>query len=412
MKISFLLSLLVIFFVACNARKDYNSRNSQQENVKQDSLTIKRDEGYTGGGITFQLHINNVRYDSLLLRCEMIDRVFKNIGKTTDGNNWKFLIPDSVCRFGIHFFLIPKLSGDKPEDIRRLVFVSRQNEKVLNYGDQFPFDCNVVEMHIGYLNTQVAENVPMIHDDNREETFLATLHTDCFEMPFEQNEDFEIRGLYPRFPYISNYSDGTQENRIIQCLKIIETYSESHYLMGCIAEHRTDFTKDDLQKMYNAFSIKNQQSDFGEIIDKYLNHFFVFSNMELSRSDNNHLEFMVQDSTKMNLIIFSASWCAPCHEMIPELKDIYNDLKDRLDMTYISMDDAKTTNNWRNLMKEKAIPWRSLMAKDNIKAVQTKYNPVGSIPFALLVYPNKTVEIIDVRQKDQKEKLYSVCKGI
>ena len=100
----------------------------------------------------------------------------------------------------------------------------------------------------------------------------------------------------------------------------------------------------------------------------------------------------------------------PCIEEIPILKEIYNDLKDQLDITYISMDNTKTAGYWRNLMSEKAIPWRSLMAKNNMEEVQEKYNPSKSVPFILLVYPNKHVEIIDVRNKNDKEKLYSVCK--
>jgi len=113
----------------------------------------------------------------------------------------------------------------------------------------------------------------------------------------------------------------------------------------------------------------------------------------------------------MNLIVFSASWCEPCHELIPILKGIYADLKDRLDFTYISMDEKKTANSWRKLLQDKDIPWRSLMAENEIDEVKLMYNPGGNIPLALLVYPDKTIDKIYLWDNVQREKLYSICKG-
>ena len=241
------------------------------------------------------------------------------------------------------------------------------------------------------------------------EFYYATLHFDNCEIPLFKNSEFEIQAYHPSFPFQKGYNRDSLENRMGQCLKIIEKYPDSHYLIGCIAQFRADFAKESLQKVFNTFSEKNRQSYFGKIIDDYLKHYFVFSNMKLPRYDNDNLEFVIQDSTKINLIVFSASWCTPCIEEIPILKEIYNDLNDRLNITYISIDNTKTAGYWQNLMSEKAIPWRSLMAKNNIKEVQEKYKPSKSIPYILLVYPNKRVEIIDVRNKEDKDKLYTVC---
>jgi hypothetical protein len=76
-------------------------------------------------------------------------------------------------------------------------------------------------------------------------------------------------------------------------------------------------TKESLQKLFSAFSKKNKQSENEKIIDDYLEHYFAFSNMKLPKCENNNLEFVIQDSTKMNLIVFFTMVFAPCREEIP-----------------------------------------------------------------------------------------------
>jgi len=336
-----------------------------------------------GKDYTLQLHLEGIHFDSLSLVSNNIAEYqsFRIYGESKDGKIWKFTIPDSMYNSALNFILTPKLNGDKPDIIHRLILFSLQQGDTLNYRGSLPKDQKNYEIYAQYLDTQVIENAPMFRAGSTD-LFYATLHIDRCEIPFYTNSDFEVQAYYPMFPNIEN---NDYENNISKYLEIIGKYPNSNYLIGCIARERSRFKKDSLQQLYLAFSKETQQSDFGKIIDNHLKHFFTFSNMKLSRYDNDSLEFVVQDSTKMNLIVFSASWCAPCHEQIPALKEIYHNLKDRLDISYISMDETKTTDNWRKLMKEQTIPWRSLMAEHNIKTVQETYNPSGAIPFALLV---------------------------
>ena len=409
------LSLLfsIVFFLSCNSRKN-DAVQQHQEVVKQeDSLQLKTDWN-TGEDCTLQLHLKGIRYDSMSLICVNMKTFhgYRVNGESADGRNWMFSIPDSLYHLTSNFLFDPKLKGEKSNIIRhRIIFKSFQNGDTLNHSNVLPLDRKIVNIYAKYLDTHVKENVPMVDivaGDNK--TFFGSYHADRCEMSSEINPDFELQGKYPAFPYIPAYKEDTYDNFIARCLEIIKKYPDSQYLTGCVAENRTVFcTKESLQKLFAAFSKKNRQSEFGKIIDDYLKHYFTFSNMKLPKYENGNMEFVIQDSTKMNLIVFSASWCKPCHEMIPLMKSVYRDLHDRLNITYISMDEEKTADNWRKQMKDDSIPWRSLMAEYDIKTVQATYNPTGAIPFALLVYPNKTVEIIEIRQKDQKEKLYSVC---
>jgi thiol-disulfide isomerase/thioredoxin len=109
------------------------------------------------------------------------------------------------------------------------------------------------------------------------------------------------------------------------------------------------------------------------------------------------------------LVLFSASWCAPCHAQIPILREIYKDHSAKLDMVYVSLDEPTTVENWKKMMKAEQIPWRSLMAIEEVKRIKEKYYVEG-IPLSILVYPGGHMENIDVRHKEELDKLYKTLR--
>jgi len=78
-------------------------------------------------------------------------------------------------------------------------------------------------------------------------------------------------------------------------------------------------------------------------------------------------------------------------------------------MVYISIDEPATVENWKKMMKEEQIPWRSLLAVDNIRKIKDRYYVQG-IPYSILVYPDGHMEDINVRQKESLDKLYKILK--
>jgi hypothetical protein len=92
-------------------------------------------------------------------------------------------------------------------------------------------------------------------------------------------------------------------------------------------------------------------------------------------------------------------------EEIPILQKIYEDLNKDLIITYVSIDDEKGVTSFEKLLKEKNILWRCLFAYQDINKVKQKYFIEG-IPKSILVYPNQEMEVLDVRNDEDRLKLY------
>ena len=75
------------------------------------------------------------------------------------------------------------------------------------------------------------------------------------------------------------------------------------------------------------------------------------------------------------------------------------------------MDNEKGIASFQKLIDEKDIPWRTLFAYKDVKEIEQKYF-VQSIPHNILIYPNGEMEIIDVRNDEQRAKLYSMVKPL
>ena len=79
-------------------------------------------------------------------------------------------------------------------------------------------------------------------------------------------------------------------------------------------------------------------------------------------------------------------------------------------MVYISVDKPETVENWKKMMREEHIPWRSLLAVDNMKKIRDDKYFVEGVPYSILVYPGGHKVIINVRHKEEVEKLYKLLR--
>lgn len=92
---------------------------------------------------------------------------------------------------------------------------------------------------------------------------------------------------------------------------------------------------------------------------------------------------------RYNYIDMWASWCGPCRAAIPEVKQMYKKLGDRLNVISLSVD--KEDAAWKRAMDDEQMPWTQLIA--DTKGVQTLRDAyeLSSIPYLLVIDPEGRV---------------------
>lgn len=64
---------------------------------------------------------------------------------------------------------------------------------------------------------------------------------------------------------------------------------------------------------------------------------------------------------KLTFIDFWASWCGPCRQAIPHVKDLYAKYGDRMNVYSVSVDENEA--GWRKAMEKEAMPWQQYILK-------------------------------------------------
>jgi thiol-disulfide isomerase/thioredoxin len=331
-----------------------------------------------------------------------LDLKVLRISGNLEKNTWKFCFPDSIFDHINSMRLASPMKNDSIENSIGLVFIS-ENDTLMCSGINFKNSHSTSVLN--FVKTNICPNI--LYSDKTGESKLKTEYQDIYII--EETNDLELLSSIESIEFAKDFYNEkiVYEDKIQKYISLAKKYPESHSLIVGLAFYMTSYqSKEDVAKIYNHFSNKVKQTYYGKKIDRYLTQTF-FDNTILPAWDTEKPELIIKDDTKYNLIVFSASWCVPCHEMIPVLKQVYSDLYDKIDVVYISIDEPKTVKLWKELMITEEIPWRSVLAKDQVKLIKDKYSVQG-VPCTFLVSPHNEITRVELRNEKEKAELYKL----
>jgi thiol-disulfide isomerase/thioredoxin len=357
---------------------------------------------------TRNLNINfdGIIYDSLYVTgYDVNDNKIVIKGHKKADYRWTFSISDSVWNILPRYNISTKLYNEKDKTVGTIGFFCDKDTTVFSF---LFFNENELFINARFVKRKIEEGQFAVKPDGCEE-FIGVkgyIQHDIFVISCENHKYHTLPYVYSNFASTSGLNDEKYRDAINKYAEIVTIYPDSRYLLTELHRRYPNFkTKKDIETVFIHFSEQAKKTYWGEKINKYLNTNY-FDNMRLPRWNDTVMEFIVKDTTKFNLIVFSASWCVPCHKQIPVLKEIYRDLANNLEIISISIDDSKTVKNWKTLMVKEEIPWRSLLAVNDYRYIMEKYSIQG-VPDIVLLHPGGYMEKInEYDRKKFKARIY------
>jgi thiol-disulfide isomerase/thioredoxin len=210
-------------------------------------------------------------------------------------------------------------------------------------------------------------------------------------------DSIQIKLIHKRIDDLWTILDGQYVQQLKRDLQFARLHPSSmlclQWVQGRISRYEAMDFYDDYEGIYRNLSPEIKSSPDGKKMAEQLKYFkqsMIGSTAPgFSVTDLEGAQLTLDDfkGKKYILIDFWASWCAPCREDFPLLKDLYRKYGgDNFEIINISRDEK--TESWKKAISKDGIGnWRHFSTQENNSTIEKQYF-VNGIPHKVLIDKN------------------------
>jgi thiol-disulfide isomerase/thioredoxin len=218
------------------------------------------------------------------------------------------------------------------------------------------------------------------------------------------------------FGYITTRDPAQRPVRLRSFQRLVQQHPASYFLLQGIVQDKESYSKRELADLLALFAPQVQASPVGQALRTY----FVnkkeatapYRNLVLTDASQAP-QGLLDPRAKLNLLVFWASWCGPCRQEIPALKQVYQAFHHRgLHMASISID--KDLHSWQKALGEEQMGWQQLIiAQDQLPGVEQQFN-LRAIPVLVLTdsLGNEVLQNIGYSERDMAALQQAIAQGL
>jgi thiol-disulfide isomerase/thioredoxin len=194
------------------------------------------------------------------------------------------------------------------------------------------------------------------------------------------------------FGYFSLSDTIKQKKQLNEYLSIIAENSNSSYLLSILEKSASSIPPRDAIELLDRFDVSLRNGTQWKRVKGYFmnSSVKVVKSLKILKDKGGDLNSIYSKDAKLNMVVFWATWCAPCIKEIPILKEIDVKYKDKgLCVIRVSIDNDK--KKWNDFIRTDNWDCPNLIAsEEELKRIVT-HTKIETIPYVIFLNSNGEV---------------------